>query len=117
VLIEIAIHEDRPADVLHWYDACLAHGRCCHLGPPDRIATAVAEHDPGRAVALWQEQAEELIARKKPDAYRGAVAVLRQAATVMKREGRREEWERYVAGLKQEHARKRRFLAILAGQG
>jgi uncharacterized Zn finger protein len=115
VLVDIAIEEERPADVLRWYDQCLARGRCCPLEDPGCIAEAVADHAPGRAVALWQEWAEGQIDRKTPEGYRLAVVGLGAAAEIMAREGRQEEWARYLAELRRTHARKRRFLRMLEG--
>lgn len=116
VLVDLAIAEDRPADVLRWYDACVADGRGRFPVSPDRVASAVADHAPAHAVAIWQSHAEDLIARKAPATYREAVRVLARAAALMQREGREEQWQEYLSGLRRQHFRKRRFLAILEGR-
>jgi len=114
-LIDIAILEKKPDQVLRWYD----------LRPKDRfgwygvdedvVATAVQAHAPERAVAIWQNKAERLIAQVKPSAYHKAAGYLRKAAKVMLREKKPAEWESYLKGLRDEHLRKRRLIEILDG--
>ena len=45
----------------------------------DAIATAVQAHAPDRAVAIWKNKAERLIAQVKPSAYQEAAKYLRKA--------------------------------------
>jgi uncharacterized Zn finger protein len=81
----------------------------------DAIATAVQDHAPDRAVAMWKNKAERLIAQVKPSAYQEAAKYLRKAAKVMRREKKLGEWESYLKALRQQHLRKRRLIEILDG--
>ena len=71
VLIGIAILEKKPDQVLKWYDQ-----RPKGLGwlgvDEDAIATAVQAHAPDRAVAIWKNKAERLIAQVKPSCLPGS---------------------------------------------
>jgi uncharacterized Zn finger protein len=114
-LIEIAILEKKPDQVLRWYDQ-RPKGRFGWYGvDEDAIATAVQAHAPGRAVAIWKNKAERLIAQVKPSAYQEAVKYLRKAAKVMTQEKKQAEWERYLKSLREEHIRKRRLMEMLDG--
>jgi uncharacterized Zn finger protein len=79
----------------------------------DRIADAVADYAPDRAIEIWRKQAENLIAQTKPSAYEEAARYLRKAGVVMAREGKQDEWARYLHDLRETHARKRRLIEIL----
>ncbi len=114
VLIDLAIHERDPRRVLHWYDSLSSSSRAA-LDTAERVAAAVCDHAPERAVALWQELAEAHIRRTKPAAYRSAGHFLRRAGQVMYRTGRVEAWLRYLSSLRERHRRKRRLLEVLDG--
>jgi len=114
-LIDIAILEKKPDQVLRWYDQ-RPKGRFGWYGvDEDAIATAVQAHAPDRAVAIWKNKAERLIAQVKPSAYQGAAKYLRKAAKVMNQAKKQTEWERYLQGLREKHVRKRRLMEILDG--
>jgi uncharacterized Zn finger protein len=114
-LVDIAIFEKKPDQVLKWYD----------LRPKDRfgwsgfdgdaVATAVQTHAPDRAVAIWKNKAERLIGQVKPSAYKAAAKYLRKAAKVMNREKKPAEWESYLKALREQHIRKRRLMEVLDG--
>ena len=114
-LIDIAILEKKPDQVLRWYDQG-PKGRFGWCGvDEDVIATAVQAYAPDRAVAIWKKMAERLIAQVKPSAYREAARYLRKAAKGMQREKMLAEWESYLKGLREQHIRKRRLIEILDG--
>ena len=81
----------------------------------DAIATAVQTHAPDRAVAIWKSKAERLIAQVKPKAYQEAGKYLRKAATIMAKERKQVEWDRYLQSLREHHARKIRLMEVLDG--
>ncbi len=112
-LIDIAIREEKPEEVLRWYDGRPGKHVFGHGALDESVATAVASHAPDRAVAIWKVLAEQAIARVKPSAYHEAARYLRKAAKVMIREKKETDWEQYLAGLRREHFRKRRLLEIL----
>jgi uncharacterized Zn finger protein len=116
-LIDIAILEKKPAQVLKWYDQRPKdHFGWYGLNEND-IATAVQDHAPDRAVGIWKDKAERLIAQVKPSAYQAAAKYLAKAAKVMSKAKKHTEWERYLQGLREKHARKRRLLEILDAIG
>jgi uncharacterized Zn finger protein len=114
-LINIAILEKKPDQVLKWYDQ-RPQGHFGWLGvDEDAIATAVQAHAPDRAVAMWKNKAERLIAQVKPNAYQEAVEYLRKAGEVMSKQNKQAQWDQYLRSLRDAHARKRRLLEILDG--
>jgi len=114
-LIEVAIAEKRTEDVIRWYDRRSADrtawGWSASLD--DKVARAVAETQPERAVAIWKQMAEDSIAQANKNAYQTASAYLRQVHRLLKQMGKEKEWQAYVAELRQANARKRRFLEVL----
>ena len=114
VLIDIAIHEKNPERVLFWYDQQLENHKQGWSGvDDDKVAKAIQDYAPERSVSIWKAMAEALIAHTEPKAYGQAVGFLNKAEKIMKREKKQDEWNRYLNGLKEKHARKRRFLEIL----
>ena len=112
-LIVIAIMEKKPDQVLHWYDRLTKepYGR---LGvDDDEIATAIQTFAPERAVDIWKNKAERLIAQVKPRAYREAGKYLRKAGSVMARRKKQKQWDQYIQYLRQQHARKSRLMETL----
>jgi uncharacterized Zn finger protein len=115
VLIDIAMAEERTDDVLHWYDL-QKNRKTSWMGDiyrDDEIASAVAGQYPDRAVAIWKKIAENQISLTKPKAYEAAAVYLRRAQKVMGKMGKREEWQKYIAGLRRANDRKSRFIDIL----
>jgi len=114
-LIDIAILEKKPDQVLRWYDLRPKERFGWSGVDEDAIAAAVQVHAPERAVAIWQNKAERLIAQVKPSAYHKAAGYLRKAAKVMLREKKPAEWQSYLKQLREQHFRKRRLIEILDG--
>ncbi|MEA3470329.1 MAG: hypothetical protein U9R24_01270, partial [Thermodesulfobacteriota bacterium] len=114
-LINIAILEKKSDQVLHWYDQRPKDRFGWYGVDEDVIATAVQTHAPDRAVEMWKNKVERLIAQVKPSAYREAIKYLRKAEAVIIREKKTVEWEQYLRSLRGAHARKRRLIEILDG--
>ncbi len=114
-LIGIAILEKKLDQVLHWYDQLHEKGSRWRGINEDEIADSVQTHAPDRAVDIWKNKAQRLIAQVKPSAYQEAARYLRKAARVMNQVKKQSEWKRYLETLRKEHYRKRRFLEILDG--
>jgi len=112
-LIDIAIFEKEPDRVLRWYDKCLAAEPRWYELNEEKIAKAVKDHAPDRAVAVWKHMAERESAQVKPKAYRAAAVYLRQARDVLISRKQRREWNRYLQSLRDEHKRKYRLIEIL----
>ncbi len=112
-LIAIAIHEKLPDRVLHWFDRMPSRGFGWFGSLEERVADAVRGAHPDRAAAIWKKLAERLIEEVKPRAYREAAVHLRKLKNLLAENGRTEEWRKYVARVRAEHARKRSLLAEL----
>lgn len=114
-LIDIAIAEKHPGEVIRWYDR--RKPRSINWGwgwsQDDRIAEAVVDTYPDRAVAIWKKTAEGQIARTQTKAYDVAAEYLRKIHHILQRLGREKEWQSYLAELRQANVRKRRLLEIL----
>jgi uncharacterized Zn finger protein len=114
-LINIAILEKKPDQVLKWYDQ-RPQGSFGRLGvDEDAIATAVQAHAPDRAVAIWKNKAEGLIAQVKPSAYQEAAKYLLKSGVVMSKQNKQAQWDQYLRSLREAHARKPRLIEILDG--
>jgi uncharacterized Zn finger protein len=117
VLIDIAIEEKRPGDVLRWYDQRRSK-RQVFGGwdgyQEDQVAEAVADHYPDRALAIWKNVAEKQIALTKPKAYEAAAIYLRKVCSLLKKLKREQEWKNYLLILRQANARKTKLIEILS---
>ena len=116
-LIDIAVAEGQPDEVIRWYDQRRQESAVNEWTwfQENRIAEAVADTHPERAVAIWRMIAEGHIARTQPKAYEVAAGCLRSIHHVLQKQGRGGEWESYLAGLQQANRRKKRLLQILDG--
>lgn len=116
-LIAIAVAEKRPDEVLYWYDQRRPGQISGGWGEvsDDKIAEAVADAHPDRAVAIWKKMAEGQIAQTQVKAYPVAAGYLSKAGLTLQKLGREEEWQSYLAALRQANARKRRLVEILDG--
>lgn len=117
LLIDIAIEEKRPDEVLRWYDQRKSKKQIFWGWgdgyQEDQIAEAVADHYPDRALAIWKNVAEKQIALTKPKAYEAAAVYLRKVHSILKKLKREEEWKNYLLKLRQANARKTKFIEIL----
>jgi uncharacterized Zn finger protein len=116
VLIDIAIEEKRPDDVLKWYDHKKSKKGIYWWGAgyqDDQVAEAVADHYPDRAIDIWKGIAERQIALIKPKAYEEAARYLKKVHSLFKKLKREEEWNDYLLKLRQANARKKRLIQIL----
>ena len=121
LLVDTAIYERNPAEVLKWYD--LKSGSKGH-GFHDRfrtnrqtksVADAVQEFAPERTIAIWQELAEEQIAVTKPEAYVEAGRYLLRMKAVMSQNNMTAQWSDYIQSLRTTYRRRPRLLEVLDG--
>jgi len=118
VLIDISIREENIDEILRWYEIYhkrnkLLWGWTWEESIDAKVADAVVTKYPERSLEIWKRIAENFIALKKPKWYSTASKFLRKIEETMKRNGMDDEWQSYIAKLKEEHARKRRFIEIL----
>jgi len=110
-LIDIAIDEKRPDEVLKWY----RQKRRSNLyhGTDDKVADAIKTKHPNEALTIWKRVAEWEIDRVKPKAYQAAVPYLKKMRALYQKLKRVDEWNHYLTSLKQQHKAKRRLMEIL----
>ncbi|MDD1699721.1 MAG: hypothetical protein LUQ04_02890 [Methanoregula sp.] len=115
ILIDIAIAEKRPDEVIIWYDKLreVSRARGSFYHPDDKVADAVFEQFPDRALGIWREKAERLAKEARPKSYEASVSYLKKIRALMKKQGREDEWEDYLAKMRGLHVRKKRFLEML----
>jgi len=117
VLIDIAIEEKRPDDVLKWYGLGRSKKQVFWGGDSyqeDQVAEAVADHYPDRALAIWKNVAENQVALTKPKAYEAAAIYLRKVHGLLKKLKRESEWKDYLLKLRQANVRKTKLIEILS---
>jgi len=111
ILINIAIYEKRPDDVLKWYR--LGNKSRLHHDTDNSVAEAVKSTHPDEALAIWKRVAEWEIARVKPAAYKVAAPYLTKIRALYRNQKRADEWNNYLLYLRQRHKAKRRLIEIL----
>ena len=117
ILIQLAIAEKKPDEVLEWYD--YAGRKKGGLGLSDflvdatEVAEAIKAAHPDRALDIWQETAEEQIARVSTSGYEAAAPYLRKIKNALTRAGRKQEWDEYLASLREGNHRRPRCLEVL----
>jgi uncharacterized Zn finger protein len=112
-LIDLAIEEKNPAEVLRWYDLQRRIQRFSY--DTDRVAAAVQDFAPERAIALWKGLAEAQIALVKPKAYEEAAGFLRKMGKLMRNRDMAAQWDAYIQSLRCVHRRKSRLMEVLDG--
>ena len=107
-LIEVALYEKRSEDALRWFQQ--APHRSSHA---EAIAQAVKKTHPDVSLKIWRGEAEALIARVKPSAYRDAMPYLKKMQSLMRSLKCDDDYRRYIAGLRQQHKAKRKLMEEL----
>ena len=116
VLMQLAIAEKKPNEVVKWYDdskRTKAEHWQRDISLDDDVADTIAPTHPDRAVAIWKELAENEIALVKPRAYEEAVPYLRQVRDVLTGLRREGEWQEYLAALRKQNRRRPRCIEEL----
>ncbi|MDR1657800.1 MAG: SWIM zinc finger family protein [Deltaproteobacteria bacterium] len=112
-LVEIAILEKDPAEVVKWHDLFPKKERYGFNDLELEIAEAVKKYDPERSLAIWKRLAEAEIAQTRPAAYQIAGKYLKKAGQLMVDLKREPEWRDYVFKLRAANARKKRLMEVL----
>ena len=114
ILIELAIAENKPDEVLKWYDHPRRQEAGFGLYYLDMlVAETVKCAHPDRAIAIWKVSAEESIARVNAQGYAAAEPYLGKMKSALIQAGRRPEWEEYFASLRERNRRRPRCLEVL----
>jgi len=115
VLLEVAIAEKEPANVLRWYNWLLESekGDWAKAFYEIKVANAVFETYPEMAVEAWKKEAEALIAETNVKYYDDAAIYLKKIRDVMQKQGKVQEWAGYIEELRTANRRKRKLMQIL----
>jgi uncharacterized Zn finger protein len=114
-LLEIALAEKKPDEVIRWYDHPGVRGRSPYSADrlDDQVAHAVSRTHPDRAVKIWKRIAEREIATTEVRAYSVAAGYLRSAKEALVRAKRGREWNEYLDRLLEKNRRKTKCVEIL----
>jgi uncharacterized Zn finger protein len=118
-LIDVAIYERKPAEVLRLYDHYLTKGAEKMYGfdwrsPIElKVSSAIFRDFPDRAIPIWKRVVEEEIAITNARAYERAVSHISEFGKLMDEVGRMSEWVSYVSQLRADNKRRPRFLSTL----
>jgi uncharacterized Zn finger protein len=121
VLIEMAIADQRHDDVLRWYDAMIAgqrqqksiSSRVGDDGHADRVAAAVAESHPERALEIYRRRVDDNLQRAHVSAYESVAAYLRKMRPILQSLHREAEWSQALADIRLQYRNRPRFMEIL----
>lgn len=107
-LLEIALAEKKPAEVVRWYDLRGPDARQGYYADrlDGEVARAIVRVFPDRAVEIWKRLAEREIATTKTRAYPVAAGYLRSVKETLVREKRGGEWDAYLGRLLEANRRK-----------
>lgn len=114
-LIEIAIAEKKPDEVLKWYDLAASHSVRGWGYEPLSLAEAIKGKYPDRAVEIWKAMAESAISRVQVSGYQEAGGYLRKVRDTLKRLKKPKEWETYLSALKSKNKNRPRCVEVLDG--
>ncbi len=114
-LLEIALAEKKPDDILKWYDHPGVRERAGYSVDTldDRVAHTIGRVYPDRAVEIWKRLANREIATTKVSAYPVAARYLRSAKETLVRERRGEEWNELFDRLLEKNRRKTKCVEAL----
>ncbi len=118
LLIELAIAEKKPTEVLKWYDLkepTTNYSWGYMYTSSLNVAQAIKEKYPDRAIEIWKEQAESAISRVEVSGYQEAGTYLREVRDTLNRLNKEDEWEAYLSELRDENKRRPRCLEVLDG--
>ena len=115
ILIDRAIANRQPEEAVMWFDRLRKdrRGPGWYFYPEDKLWDATVDRFPERALQFWRGCAEQQARTAQPKGYENAIGYLKKIRTLMKKKGRNEEWVVYLAGIRNEHARKKKFIGML----
>lgn len=112
-LIDIAILEKQPEEVLKWFEVSKKKDRNRPSRNDDRVAITLQETYPRVALEIWKRLAEAMIAYVNPSAYQEAGKYLKKMQSVYQRQKQLPEWETYLKELREDNRRRPRMIEVL----
>ena len=121
VLIDMAIADQRHDDVLRWYGALRdfhkqQRGISSWMSGSDyadRVAEAVAESHPDRALEIYRQRVDDNLQRAHVSAYEAVASYLRKMRPVLQTLHREAEWSQAIADIRLRYRNRPRFMDIL----
>lgn len=115
ILIDRAIADRQPDEAVMWFDRFRKErtGPGWHLYPEGKLWDATADRFPERALEFWMACAEQGAATAQPKGYDSAIGYLKKIHALLEKQGRSEEWVAFLAGIRNTHARKKKFIGML----
>jgi uncharacterized Zn finger protein len=119
ILIDMAIAEHNPDEVLRWFDLWRAAAKSQRMGSygfgnyADSVAAAVAAAHPERALEIYRGCVDANLKQASISAYETAAAYLKKMNPVLKSLGRSPEWNDLVAEIRVNYRNRPRFMEIL----
>jgi uncharacterized Zn finger protein len=123
VLLDMAIADKRPEDVLRWYDKMGDRKRSAHdwggwgghwqTSYSDRVAVAVASTHPQRALDIYRRGLDSSLTHADTRAYEACAAHLRKMRPILKSLDREAEWHKLLTDIRANHRNRPRFMETL----
>lgn len=118
VLLDMALHAKQPDEVLKWYDRMLAAPKQSGMyyagrGYADRVATAVADTHPQRALDIYTAALNAQLPNADPRAYEAAAGYLKKLRPIYATLNRAAEWDTLVAGIREKYRNRPKFMEQL----
>lgn len=114
-LIDIAIYEKKPEEVLRWYEVEYKQKNHFYMSEyrGDEIANALKKTHPEETIHIWCDIVHQLINMTKVKSYQSAAQYIRKIRDILESSDQKERWYNYLKKIRQEHFRKRRLMEIL----
>jgi uncharacterized Zn finger protein len=125
VLIDAAIAQNNPDEVLRWYDEFSAANtkHATHWGwggwtattadVADRVAAAVASSYPESSVEIYRKKIDANLTHADPHAYSVVAEYLKKAKPIMKSIGQAGEYRQVLDHIRQRYRNRPKLMAIL----
>ncbi|MFO8082093.1 MAG: hypothetical protein R6V07_17570 [Armatimonadota bacterium] len=112
--LDIAIDERDPDAVIWWYHELANVGDWGDPFVAERVADAIADSRPDKAIAIWRDLVESAIEAKNRSAYEQALPSLKKMRQTLVDAGREEEWKSYLTCLRDEYSRRWAFIETIS---
>lgn len=121
VLLDMAIKDKRPDDVLRWYEAETTPTKQTLRGPhffgnyydSDRVAKAVATAYPQRALEIYRRKLDANLKQANTSAYQTCAVCLRNMRPIYKALDQDDHWNELLADVRHNYRNRPRFMEIL----
>lgn len=121
VLIDMAIADKRPEDVLQWYDKMCAQRKTSPYGDTwngpgahaDFVAEAVAKSHPQRSLEIYRQRVEQNLKSTGVSAYESVAAYLRKMRPIMRSIDGENDWKQLVEDIQIRYRNRPRLMEIL----